>query len=113
VPARYAVYTGGRVFRRHTACVHDGKPGTCVKCRRMAISMISAYQLDFMGAGFRSAHSRSVTVTGSKPVEDSGAGEWVTGLVVPVGSGGPDVDVAGVVLQGEREALAMGDQVAA
>lgn len=45
VPAMYAVYTGGRVFRRHTACVHDGTPTTCVNCRRVAVSMISAYQL--------------------------------------------------------------------
>jgi len=45
VPAMYAVYTGGRVFRRETACVHDATPSTCLGCRRMAISMVGAYQL--------------------------------------------------------------------
>ena len=45
VPAMYAVYTGGRVFRRHTACVYGGATSTCTRCRRMAISIISAYQL--------------------------------------------------------------------
>jgi hypothetical protein len=32
VPAMYAVYTGGRVFRRETACAHDATPSTCVGC---------------------------------------------------------------------------------
>jgi hypothetical protein len=45
VPAMYAVYTGGRVFRHDTACAHSATPGTCIPCRRIAISMISAYQL--------------------------------------------------------------------
>jgi hypothetical protein len=45
VPAMYAVYTGGRVFRHDTACAHNATPSTCICCRRIAISMISAYQL--------------------------------------------------------------------
>jgi hypothetical protein len=44
VPAVFAVYTGGRVFRRELPCLHEKDPD-CLSCRRMAISMISAYQL--------------------------------------------------------------------
>ncbi|NPD06542.1 hypothetical protein HN031_17845 [Nocardioides sp. zg-1308] len=44
VPAMYGVYTGGRVFRAEMPCFHDREPN-CLGCRRMAISMISAYQL--------------------------------------------------------------------
>jgi hypothetical protein len=45
VPAMYAIYTGGRVFRRSLPCRHGEGLRTCIDCRRMAISMISAYQL--------------------------------------------------------------------
>ena len=44
VPAMFAVYTGGRLFRRELACFHGRKPD-CLGCRRMAISLVSAYQL--------------------------------------------------------------------
>lgn len=52
VPAVYAVYTGGRVFREPLGCQHaKGETGEtsmseqCLHCRRMAISMVTAYQL--------------------------------------------------------------------
>ncbi len=45
VPAMYSVYTGGLVFRRDLSCFHDNDPADCVSCRRMAISVISDYQL--------------------------------------------------------------------
>ena len=44
VPAMFAVYTGGQLFRRDLPCFH-GKDPECLSCRRMAISIISAYQL--------------------------------------------------------------------
>jgi hypothetical protein len=44
VPALYSVYTGGQVFRKDLPCFHDKTPD-CLRCRRMAISLISAYQL--------------------------------------------------------------------
>lgn len=44
VPALYGVYTGGRVFRADLPCFHDAEPD-CLGCRRMAISMVTAYQL--------------------------------------------------------------------
>ena len=44
VPAMIAVYTGGQLFRRDLPCIHDKDPD-CLSCRRMAISIISAYQL--------------------------------------------------------------------
>lgn len=49
VPALYAIYTGGRVFRRDLPCRHGGQPN-CLPCRRMAISLISAYQLSVVGS---------------------------------------------------------------
>jgi hypothetical protein len=45
VPAMFAVYTGGRVFRRDLPCFHGGETRDCLGCRRMAISVMSAYQL--------------------------------------------------------------------
>lgn len=44
VPAMFGIYTGGQVFRRDLPCFHDKDPN-CPICRRMAISLISAYQL--------------------------------------------------------------------
>jgi hypothetical protein len=44
VPAMYGIYTGGLVFRRDLRCLHEEKPD-CQGCRRMAVSLISAYQL--------------------------------------------------------------------
>lgn len=44
VPAMFAIYTGGRLFRSDLPCFHDKDPD-CLSCRRMAISIISAYQL--------------------------------------------------------------------
>ncbi len=44
VPAMYGIYAGGRVFRANLSCFHGNEPD-CLACRRMAISMISAYQL--------------------------------------------------------------------
>jgi hypothetical protein len=44
VPAMFAVYTGGQLFRRDLPPFHDKDPH-CISCRRMAISIISAYQI--------------------------------------------------------------------
>lgn len=44
VPAIYAVYTGGRLFRSDLPCLH-GDPPDCATCQRMAITVVSAYQL--------------------------------------------------------------------
>jgi hypothetical protein len=43
VPAVYAFYTGGLVFRRDLDCPHPGTPEGCISCRRMAITMLSAF----------------------------------------------------------------------
>lgn len=43
VPAVYAFYTGGLVFRRDLTCPHPGSPEGCISCRRMAITMLSAF----------------------------------------------------------------------
>jgi hypothetical protein len=45
VPAMFAVYTGGRVFRRDLRCFHGREARECLGCRRMAISVTSAYEL--------------------------------------------------------------------
>lgn len=44
VPAIYAAYTGGRLFRTDMPCLH-GDPPACATCDRMAITVTSAYQL--------------------------------------------------------------------
>lgn len=44
VPAVYAVYTGGPIFRRDLPCLH-GDQAECRTCERMAITLTSAYQL--------------------------------------------------------------------
>jgi hypothetical protein len=44
VPAMFAIYTGGQVFRLGLPCFHDKDPD-CASCRRMAISVVSAYQI--------------------------------------------------------------------
>lgn len=80
VPAVYAVYTGGLVFRDQLACRHDGAetegdepalpdpPEACLPCRRMAISMITAYQLT---SGWYSPKVTADLVLGKGiPVED-------------------------------------------
>jgi hypothetical protein len=70
VPAVYSIYAGGLVYRAALPCLHrddreglvraaPAPPGTgldrgheCQRCRRMAISMITAYQLS---SGWESA----------------------------------------------------------
>lgn len=49
VPAIYAVYMGGLVFREGIPCSHTELPA-CLTCRRMAISIITAYQLATVAA---------------------------------------------------------------
>lgn len=66
VPAMYAVYTGGRVLRAGLRCSHGGQPD-CLGCRRMAISMISAYQLSAVWAR---TDTFSLVQTESIPLED-------------------------------------------
>jgi hypothetical protein len=90
VPAVYSIYTGGLVYRASLPCLHQEPvegmrkaapvpPGTpassglssgqeCGRCRRMAISMVTAYQLTSV---WRSATATADTVlTESVPLED-------------------------------------------
>jgi hypothetical protein len=58
VLAVYAIYTGDLVLREPLACLHNGQAGrdsssarpgpeeVCLPCRKMAISMVTAYQLN-------------------------------------------------------------------
>ena len=90
VPAVYSIYTGGLVYRAALPCLHrddheglaraaPAPPGTtpgtgldggheCERCRRMAISMVTAYQLS---SGWESAAMTGNTaLTESVPLED-------------------------------------------
>lgn len=67
VPALYGVYTGGRVFRRDLPCFHDKEPD-CLGCRRMAISLISAYQL--WSSWESPADTANAVLNDSIPLED-------------------------------------------
>lgn len=75
VPAVYAVYTGGLVFREPLACQHDegatdppDPSVACLPCRKMAISMITAFQLT---SGWYSPQVTAGLVLGEAvPVED-------------------------------------------
>lgn len=62
----YSVYTGGRVFRAELPCSHEDEP-PCLPCRRMAVSMISAYQLS---AIWSPADTAATVLTESIPLED-------------------------------------------
>ncbi|GAB3428387.1 DUF6615 family protein [Flindersiella endophytica] len=66
VPAMYGVYTGGQVFRADLNCFHDKAPD-CLGCRRMAISVISAYQLDTVMSAVDTA---DIVFNESLPLED-------------------------------------------
>ncbi len=79
VPAVYAVYTGGLVFREPLACRHGAQAGPdpkpepepdeeCLACRRMAISMVTAYQLN-MG-WYDPEMTADLVLSESVPVED-------------------------------------------
>lgn len=81
VPAVYAVYTGGRVFREQLPCTHNAEPDPdpepaprpeaadeCLSCRRMTISMATAYQLR-QGA-YDPKMTADLVVSESIPVED-------------------------------------------
>lgn len=90
VPAVYSIYAGGLVYRAALPCLHrddreglvraaPAPPGTtpgtgldggheCERCRRMAISMITAYQLS---SGWESAvMTGNTALTESIPLED-------------------------------------------
>jgi hypothetical protein len=60
VPAMYGVYAGGLVFRADLPCLHNGKPD-CLGCRRTAVSVISAYQLDPVWSPMDTARRRCST----------------------------------------------------
>lgn len=45
VPAMLSVYTGGRVFRKDLPCFHGVVGRECLSCQRMAISIMTAYEL--------------------------------------------------------------------
>lgn len=77
VPAMYSIYTGGRVFRADLPCVHDEHPD-CLACRRMAVSMISAYQLDAVRSPVDTA---TMVLTESIPLEDLVDPDRPVGLV--------------------------------
>lgn len=66
VPAMYGVYTGGPTFRAGLPCFHEKQPD-CIGCRRMAISMLSAYQLNTRSAP---AEAASYLFRSSIPLED-------------------------------------------
>jgi hypothetical protein len=66
VPAMYSVYTGGTVFRAGLRCSHDNEP-PCLSCRRMAVSIISAYQLN---ANWSPADTAATVLSESIPLED-------------------------------------------
>jgi hypothetical protein len=66
VPTMYGVYTGGPTFRAGLPCFHDRQPD-CLGCRRMAISMISAYQLDLV---FGPTDAATFLFNESMPLED-------------------------------------------
>ncbi|MFW3170816.1 hypothetical protein PGN05_12360 [Geodermatophilus sp. CPCC 206100] len=66
VPALYGVYTGGLVFREALLCSHRASPD-CVRCRRMAISMITAYQLSSFVSPVDTAE---LVLTEAVPLED-------------------------------------------
>lgn len=74
VPAVYSVYTGGRVFREPLGCPHRGEPAQatppeqCQSCRRMAISMITAYELST--ERWSPKATAELILSGSVPVED-------------------------------------------
>lgn len=81
VPAMFAIYTGGRVFRHDLPCLHNKAP-ECLGCRRMAISIISAYQV---WASWESpVDVANLVLNDSIPLED---------LVDPARSAGPVWDV--------------------
>lgn len=81
VPAVYAVYMGGLVFRETLACFHEDQitppsrsasrpssKGDCLPCRKMAISMVTAYQLN---TGWHDPKKTAdLVVSESVPVED-------------------------------------------
>ncbi len=81
VPAVYAVYTGGLVFRDQLPCPHSAEacPGPdsathpepaeeCLPCRRMTISMATAYQL--RQGWYDPKMTADLVVSESIPVED-------------------------------------------
>lgn len=78
VPAMFSIYTGGPVFRRDLPCFHDKAPD-CLGCRRMAISLISAYQVC---ASWESpADVAGLVLNYSTPLEDLVDPERAAGLV--------------------------------
>ncbi|MEP6762545.1 MAG: hypothetical protein ABJA93_14415 [Sporichthyaceae bacterium] len=77
VPAMYGVYTGGLVYREQMPCFHDKEPD-CQGWRRMAISMISAYQL---GDVWSPTTTADLVLTDSLPLEDLVDPDLVTGAV--------------------------------
>jgi hypothetical protein len=83
VPAVYAIYTGGLVFREPLPCPHNGQAGPdpssaarpepepeeeCLPCRKMAISMVTAYQLNT--GWYDPKMTADLVVSESVPVED-------------------------------------------
>jgi hypothetical protein len=65
-PAVYAIYTGGLVFRADLPCLHAQGPG-CLTCRRMAVSVITAYQLSAVASP---ADTADLMLNDSIPLED-------------------------------------------
>lgn len=77
VPAMYSVYTGGLVFPAEMPCSHDQEPD-CLVCQRMAISVISAYQLADACSPTTTA---DLVLTDSLPLENLVDPDLVTGAV--------------------------------
>lgn len=76
VPAIYAVYTGGLVYRAPLGCLHQariehGRPPPseqCLACRRMAISLVTAYQVSAVWESPKM--TADLALSESVPVED-------------------------------------------
>jgi hypothetical protein len=68
VPAMYGIYTGGQIHRQSLPCFHGREPLGCLSCRRMAISLIGAYQVDRAWAS--PVDVGSLVLNRSIPLED-------------------------------------------
>lgn len=78
VPAVYAFYTGGLVFRRDLDCPHPGTPDACLSCRRMAITMLSAF---LVRSAWEPEAVADVVFSDGVPLEDLADPDITTGPV--------------------------------
>ncbi|GAC85263.1 hypothetical protein GP2_032_00330 [Gordonia paraffinivorans NBRC 108238] len=101
VPALYGVYTGGRVFRADLPCFHS-QEADCLGCRRMAISMITAYQLSGGWSWPSPVDTANLVLDEGLPLED---------LVDPERQSGPVRDInLPEIPEGQLRAFLLDDQ---